>query len=284
MASPDFVQQLRLFSPRMISAQLFLISVLGLFLELLLIRWVSTEIRIFAYLQNTVLVVCFLGLGMGCWDARRRPFVLRELLYPLVFLLAMLAVPTFRIGLGNLSQLLSAAGDFLIWSGAASEGAVALVHGAMGALLTFALMYLLWSMFVPVGRLLGGLIDAHPQPIWAYSVNVAGSLIGIWLFVVLSAAYLPPMVWLGTFALLALPFIGTGGRARWADAVLLVALVPLGSRLQSGVGRSLLVAVSKVVGQGCQPGGNATADFLGAIRRRVDAIAGWSLHHVYRGE
>ena len=50
---------------------LFLISVLGLFLELLLIRWISTEIRIFAYLQNTVLVVCFLGLGMGCWDSRR---------------------------------------------------------------------------------------------------------------------------------------------------------------------------------------------------------------------
>ena len=50
---------------------LFLISVVGLFLELLLIRWITTEIRIFAYLQNTVLVVCFLGLGMGCWDTRR---------------------------------------------------------------------------------------------------------------------------------------------------------------------------------------------------------------------
>ena len=50
---------------------LFLISVVGLFLELLLIRWITTEIRIFAYLQNTVLVVCFLGLGMGCWDTKR---------------------------------------------------------------------------------------------------------------------------------------------------------------------------------------------------------------------
>jgi hypothetical protein len=32
--------------------EVFLISVLGLFLELLLIRWISTEIRVFAYLQN----------------------------------------------------------------------------------------------------------------------------------------------------------------------------------------------------------------------------------------
>ena len=67
----------------------FLISAAGLFLELLLIRWVSTEIRIFAYLQNTVLVVCFLGLGMGCWDARRRPFALRDLLVPLTGLVVL---------------------------------------------------------------------------------------------------------------------------------------------------------------------------------------------------
>jgi hypothetical protein len=60
-----------------LTAAVFLISVLGLFLELLLIRWISTEIRVFAYLQNCVLVVCFLGLGMGAWDARRRPFALR---------------------------------------------------------------------------------------------------------------------------------------------------------------------------------------------------------------
>src|SRR5262245_6667237 len=95
---------------------LFLISALGLFLELLLIRWVSTEIRIFAYLQNTVLVVCFLGLGMGCWDARRRPFALRDLLVPLTVLVALLAIPVTRIGLGEISTMLSTFSDLLIWS------------------------------------------------------------------------------------------------------------------------------------------------------------------------
>src|ERR1043165_2645447 len=50
---------------------LFLVSVLGLYTELMLIRWVATEMRIFAYLQNTVLVVCFLGLGMGCFTCRQ---------------------------------------------------------------------------------------------------------------------------------------------------------------------------------------------------------------------
>ena len=68
---------------------LFLISVAGLFLELLLIRWITTEIRIFAYLQNTVLVVCFLGLGMGCWSPRK-PFALRHILVPLAALVVLL--------------------------------------------------------------------------------------------------------------------------------------------------------------------------------------------------
>src|SRR5579871_4196095 len=93
---------------------LFLISVLGLFLELLLIRWIGTEIRIFAYLQNTVLVVCFLGLGLGCLSCRQ-PFVLREVVLPLAVLVLFLAIPITRHALGNISELLSLCGDMLIW-------------------------------------------------------------------------------------------------------------------------------------------------------------------------
>src|SRR5438128_7468035 len=95
---------------------LFLVSVLGLLLELLLIRWISTEIRIFAYLQNTVLVVCFLGLGMGCWDCRK-PFVLRRMLIPLAILSGLLAVPTSRMFLGEISTLLNGFSDLHIWGG-----------------------------------------------------------------------------------------------------------------------------------------------------------------------
>src|SRR5215470_11882799 len=95
---------------------LFLISAAGLFLELMLIRWVSTEIRIFAYLQNCVLVVCFLGLGMGCWDCRRQ-FVLRELLIPLGILVALLAIPTTRLLLGDISGLLNGGSGLVIWEG-----------------------------------------------------------------------------------------------------------------------------------------------------------------------
>src|SRR5262249_53929845 len=88
------------------AAGLFWVSVLGLFIELLLIRWIGPEIRIFACLQNTVLVVCFLGLGMGCWPCRQ-PTSLRDLLRPLFLLTLLLAIPLTRTSLGKLSDLLN---------------------------------------------------------------------------------------------------------------------------------------------------------------------------------
>ena len=50
------IQELGGFSYR----QLILISVVSLFVEMMMIRWVSSEIRIFAYFKNFVLVACFL--------------------------------------------------------------------------------------------------------------------------------------------------------------------------------------------------------------------------------
>jgi len=43
-------------------SSLALISLVSLFLELFLIRWVSSEIRVFAYFKSLVLIACFLGL------------------------------------------------------------------------------------------------------------------------------------------------------------------------------------------------------------------------------
>jgi hypothetical protein len=41
---------------------LILFSVAGMFFEMMMIRWVSSEIRVFAYFKNFVLVACFFGL------------------------------------------------------------------------------------------------------------------------------------------------------------------------------------------------------------------------------
>lgn len=206
---------------------IFLVSLLTLFLEMLLIRWLGTEIRIFAYLQNTVLVVCFLGMGMGCFTCRQPIGLRSRLLIPLLVLTLVLAIPISRTAVARISELLSVLGDLLIWHHAISDSPWQTIwHVSLGLGLTFVLMLLIWEMFVPLGRILGRLMDDHPRTIVAYSVNIAGSLLGIWLFVGMSAFYLSPVVWFVALALMLVFFVGSGLQ-RWANLGLVGATVVL---------------------------------------------------------
>ena len=46
-------------------AQLFAVSFITLFLELMIIRWVPANIRLIAYYANLMLISSFLGIGLG---------------------------------------------------------------------------------------------------------------------------------------------------------------------------------------------------------------------------
>src|SRR5207247_11452285 len=52
-------------SSRLQLSQLLLASFRTIFLELAVIRWIAVEVRIFAYIKNLALLVCFLGFGLG---------------------------------------------------------------------------------------------------------------------------------------------------------------------------------------------------------------------------
>lgn len=191
-----FLESLRL------NSDLFLVSALSLFLELTLIRWVGTEIRIFAYLQNTVLVVCFLGLGMGFLTADQ-PIRIRDSLKALAILLLLMSVPVSRAALLEISSMLSTFGDFVIWDHARVKNqAEKLAYLGIGLALTFMLMSTIVEIFVPIGRLCGRLMQIHPNVILAYSVNIGGSLIGVWLFALPSLFSLPPSTWFAVVALM----------------------------------------------------------------------------------
>lgn len=214
-------------TPGRMAARLFLISVLALYLELLLIRWIGTEIRIFAYLQNTVLVVCFFGLGIGLFTADRAVEYWKGA-RALLLLAVLLLIPVTRDALMAISQTLSVLGQLNIWYqvdfGGRLYNGLAVLAGLVG---TFALMMLIMEPFVPLGRVLGRLMDDHPRTIVAYSVNVFGSLVGIWLFVFLSSQLAPPSVWFAVLFLLYLPFL-LKRRAGWlASALALLAIVPV---------------------------------------------------------
>jgi spermidine synthase len=210
--------------PKNLTWNIFLISAVGLFLEMMLIRWIGTEIRIFAYLQNTVLIVCFLGLGMGCFTCRKT-IPMRRSLIALAVLSSLLSIPFLRGVVAKITGLLSVLGDFVIWGQAISETPLkTALYLVVGLGLTFQIMIFLWEIFLSLGRLLGRAMDDHPHTIWAYSVNVAGSLFGIWLFVALSACGAPPVVWLAVAAGGMLWFLGSRQERR-ANLGLLAATV-----------------------------------------------------------
>lgn len=206
---------------------IFLVSFLGLFLEMLLIRWIGTEIRIFAYLQNTILVVCLLGLGLGCLTARKPAAIGRApvTLLILVFLLSFpLTAKVFAAISGNLSVLDS----FPIWYGATAVSPfLTTFQVGLGLGLTLCVLVLVHDTFVPLGRLLGRLMNDHPKTIVAYSWNVAGSLLGIWAFVLLSAFYQPPLIWFVVLVVLFLILRSRLGQWRRLEIVLLPAVILL---------------------------------------------------------
>lgn len=206
---------------------IFFISLLGLFLETLFIRWVGTEIRIFAYLQNTILVVCFLGLGIGMFTSSR-PIEIKKTLFPLTIFLLLMAIPITRFALGGISEILSSFGDLVIWtSKEISNTNDTIILLLAGLALTYCVLVLIVDTFVPLGRILGRLMNANASPIWAYSINIFGSILGTWSFVLLSFFYQPPFVWFLILAVLLAIFVLWSNRDRKLNLALLGVVVLL---------------------------------------------------------
>ncbi len=208
-------------------AEIFVVSVLILYLELVLIRWIGTEIRLFAYLGNLILVVCFFGVGLGCYLADR-PVQPDRIGWNALLLVVLISNPLQWKGL-DLKQttvLLSGFEDLSIWQGSAGQTALQVVAGL---LIMGVLLYLVARIFLPAGQILGRALTGHPSVIRAYSVNIVGSLGGVWLFQGLSWAATPPAVWFGVSAgwLLALA-LTQGERAARAGALAAAAAVVVG--------------------------------------------------------
>jgi SAM-dependent methyltransferase len=182
--------------------RLALISLVSLYLELLLIRWVSSEIRVFAFFKSLVLIACFLGFGLGCYLTRAK-IQLAYLLVPLLALVLLIELPwePVRQIMAALSDLIGWLSDIHIWAMAHFKGSLAVRVGAAGIAITIilALFGLIAVTFVPLGQLVGWYLEKAPDGVRAYSVNVAASIVGIWLYTILCFAWSPPPIWIALF-------------------------------------------------------------------------------------
>ena len=166
---------------RRLQFELFLVSFLSLFLEVLFIRWAPAEIKVLGYFTNFVLIAAVFGLGLGCLmaDSKKNSMVL----LPPYFLVLGLIIFAFKTVL-----VAGATGDLLLLSG---EGDVPVIN----LYLALAFFYLVISIFfIPFGQITGRLFNLLP-PLQAYSINIVGNIIGVISFFFLSNYTVPSYVW-----------------------------------------------------------------------------------------
>ncbi|MGI9148054.1 MAG: hypothetical protein ACR2IK_16125 [Chloroflexota bacterium] len=194
---------------RRTDVQLFLTSFLGLYAELLCIRWMPAHVRFLSYFTNFILLASFLGLGVGILSAGRK-LMLGPRTFPLLMLFAaiLIAATKFELKIGSAGVLYYGAGE----SGSAPPE---------NALVLPAAFLLVSLLFVCIGRPLGILLSQVTPPLRAYALDIGGSLAGIAVFFLLSLLEQPPAVWFVGLLLLTLLLCGP----TWLDRAFM--LVPL---------------------------------------------------------
>lgn len=186
--------------------RLFLLSFAALFLELMVIRWVPSEVRLVAYYANLMLVSSFLGLGIGALVSTRGWRLFR--LFPLLF-----AANVFLLLLLNGDLLPRGAGEFRFALHLPGGGAYPVL------LLIFGLNAV---MFAPLGEAIGQQFERLPV-LGAYAWDLGGSLTGTLVFGLFSLLSFSPVLGLGAVAVVLLA-LGEG-RHRWWGGLLCGAAV-----------------------------------------------------------
>ena len=52
--------------------EVFVASFLSLYFEMLIVRWLAAEVRLFSYFKNLTMMAAFMGLGIGFAVSKRR--------------------------------------------------------------------------------------------------------------------------------------------------------------------------------------------------------------------
>jgi SAM-dependent methyltransferase len=189
--------------------RLLLLSFLMLFVELALIRWTGSNVVYLSYFSNFVLLGSFLGIGIGFLRARARVHLFAWA--PLALTLLVAFVLLFPVEINR-------RGEEIIYFGSTTTTGL-------------PVWVTLPVVFVAVAGVLTMIAEgvartfARFDPLEAYRLDIAGSILGIAAFSALSLFRAPPVVWglvaAGLFAVLVPP------RTRMWQVVPLLALVGL---------------------------------------------------------
>lgn len=175
---------------------LFIASFVALFVELLVIRYTGSQIRVLAYFKNIPLIASFLGLGLGLCLGRGGT---RSAMLFLLWLVPVAAVlsggaPLVDNYLGLFAQTSSSEQVFGPNIGQVEHPLAWAVSVTMMAGFSVAALVTIMMLFSHLGRLLADAFEGVPR-LAGYTVNILGSLAGILGFSALSLLETPPWIW-----------------------------------------------------------------------------------------
>ncbi|MDE3136671.1 MAG: hypothetical protein KGL59_08850 [Acidobacteriota bacterium] len=205
---------------------LLLVSFVALYMEVVLIRWISTQVGVFAFFQNLALIACFLGFGLGCYRASQKKRSLFDL-YALALLIAIIDLPYVPLQrlLAGLSNNLALSPDAALWGFTFSKLGLTntVLLSSLSLIAVAGFLILVVATMIPLGQWVGFYLDNARNPVTAYSANLLGSLAGIWLFAAAAFLWIPPLYWFAFAFLLFLLVRPKSARVTATVAVFIIA-------------------------------------------------------------
>jgi SAM-dependent methyltransferase len=186
--APVHNRSLRGAGPSGPAVELALTTFAILVLELALIRWLGTQIRIAAYFANLVLVATFLGMGLGVGLGRKHPGLSRWGI-PALAIVSIVLAASRPLGLMHLTFPDPA---IALWDRAPTATWAQFVGSA---LVVTACFWCVAAIFMLLGTRVGHLFDQLP-PLRAYAVDLGGSLLGVLAMALAAALWATPPVWI----------------------------------------------------------------------------------------
>lgn len=171
---------------------LIIISFLGLFLELVFIRWLPANIFSLAYFSNIVLISSFLGLGLGFLLAKKERDLFKY--FPATLLGTVILFILFK----EIDVVVPSSASEVLWSYYYHGNQLIFPKIQLGILPMLIMVFILNILpFILIGQKTALLMEKF-QPLKAYSLNVFGALLGIIIFGALSFLgwrFNSPLIW-----------------------------------------------------------------------------------------
>jgi spermidine synthase len=176
--------------------ELFLISLIILFLELAAIRWFPAHVLYLTFFTNVVLLASFLGMSVGCLAASHRRNYLAWT--PLLLVVALAAAHAVEISSGSFVKFVDVgnqASPQQVYFGTEYHSQDLSRYAIPVEVLCGFFFIVIALAFLGPGQELGRALKRWPNRVQAYTLNIVGSIVGIALFAACSWLEIPAFWW-----------------------------------------------------------------------------------------